>query len=79
MAFRFCEMPFSGKTQVLGTSNLERSYVDQHLWEQLVGFLYHDSLPEDTKRPIKQLPRRNQEGPPGPCFSNPTVRKRSFL
>lgn len=74
MVFKFCEMPLSGRTQVSGTSNAERSYVDQHLWGQSLGFQYPGSLPEDTGRPTDRLPQGIQEGPQSPCLSNPCER-----
>lgn len=45
--------------------------------DQALSFLDPDSLPEDTKRPVEQLPQRNQEGPRGPCFSKPTFCERA--
>lgn len=74
MVFKFCEMPLSGRTQVSGTSNVERSYVDQYLWGQSLGFQYPGSLPEDTGRPTERLPQGIQEGPQSPCLSNPCER-----
>lgn len=51
MGFRFYEMPLSGKNRVSEMSKPERSYADQHLWEQSLAFLYPVFLSEDTSRP----------------------------
>lgn len=73
MVFRFYGMPLSGKTQVSGMSKPERSYADQHLWEQSPAFQYPVFLSEDTNRPLRPEggPQRSREDSHGLLLQPP--------